>query len=43
MWACVTRGKVSVHSLSGLKGRATPIRKDAGQRECLQHKLGWGQ
>ena len=37
---CVTRGKVSVHFLSGLKGRATPIRKDVGQRERLQCKLG---
>ena len=39
MWTCVTRGKVSVLSLSGLKGRATPIRKDAGQWERLQRKL----
>ncbi len=43
MWTCVTRGKVSVGSPSRLKGRATPTRKGAGQRERLQRELDRGR
>jgi hypothetical protein len=37
----VTRGKVSVDSMSRLKGRATPIRKDADCRSaCSVNSIG---